>query len=184
MLLFWGKIEDWMFTWQRDWNDGCISTGRGVVSVWEEDPLEGDVDGLICNPLTCALFLTCTHNHCSAEQSMAQKHAALLPVQPTLLCSSQRPHPPTHTWTHCAFQCLARHFCAVVPVLQWSVGVHLHADLFLPCHKDLHIKATGMLVGTFWKQFLVFAIMWITSNWLLLDLLTDLELVVLFVFSS
>lgn len=95
MLLFWGKIEDWMFTWQRDWNDGCISAGRGVVSVWEEDPLEGDVDGLICNPLTCALFLTCTHNHCSAEQSMAQKHAALLPAQPTLLCSNQCPRPHT-----------------------------------------------------------------------------------------
>lgn len=97
----WGKIEDWMFIWQRDRNEGC----RGCRFCLKEGRVssEGDMDGLFCNPLTCALFLTCTHKPCSAELSMAQKHAALLPTQPTLLCiNSQRPC-PHRLWTHYAF---------------------------------------------------------------------------------
>lgn len=44
-------------------------------------------EGVYCNPLTCALFLTCTHKHCSAELSVAQIHAALLCI------NSQHPYP-------------------------------------------------------------------------------------------
>lgn len=33
----------------------------------------GDMDGLVSNPLTCALLLTCAREHRSAELAVAQK---------------------------------------------------------------------------------------------------------------
>lgn len=92
----WGKLRT-KFSLHKGIEMKASLLQRGVHILSEEGGgvfSEGDMDGLFCNPLTCALFLTCTLEHCSADLSMAQKHAALLPTQPTLLCiNSQRPNP-------------------------------------------------------------------------------------------
>jgi len=87
-------------------------------------PQKGNMDGLLCIPLTCALFLTCISNCCTAEQSMTQKdaasaaHAALLqpasiPTQPAnprwgFFCDLAKSHVlfshPYHIYSHQSYR--------------------------------------------------------------------------------
>lgn len=93
-----GQIEGWIFTRQRERNEGCVTATRGVDFFFGGGASEGDTDELLCNPLTCALVLTCTHEHRSAELSVAQKHTALLPTH-SPRCFVSAANVPTHTHT-------------------------------------------------------------------------------------
>lgn len=65
----------------RRWWWGLKFVSRGG------EPFEGNIDALLSNPPTCALFLTCTSNYCTAERIMEHKNT----VQPTRIAA----HIPT-----------------------------------------------------------------------------------------